>query len=58
MKRKGKQDFNPSHAQLSVECVKLLRDRIEASSDGMSDSTLAAIVFLLVVEVMFDRVQL
>ena len=51
VKRRGRQDLNPSHAQLSVECVKLLRNRIEESQDGISDYTLAAIVFLLVVEV-------
>lgn len=49
--RRGVPDFNPARAQLSLKCVKLLRQRIEEGSDGTSDNTLAAIVFLLVVEV-------
>ena len=49
--RQGASSFSPARVQLSLDCVKLLRNRIEESSDGTSDTTLAAIIFLLLVEV-------
>lgn len=44
-------NFSQPRAQLGFECVKLLRHRIEDINECASDTTLIAIVNLLVAEV-------
>jgi hypothetical protein len=47
---KGQKESSKNTSMIGKECVRMLRNRIEAASDRISDSTIAAVVSLLVVE--------
>ena len=47
----GKNELTKSKSLLSRECISLLRERLQDEQLGTSDGTIAAVLFLAIVEV-------